>query len=82
MADLQLNAVKVNLIDSASTDSTYDVMREYSKKCGSPLDIGRADHPGTGLARNVLNALRSPSNSLWTRVLSLNRSQKPPSRHG
>jgi glycosyltransferase involved in cell wall biosynthesis len=53
MADLQLNAVEVNLIDSASTDSTYEVMREYSQKCGSPVNIGRADHPGTGLARNV-----------------------------
>jgi glycosyltransferase involved in cell wall biosynthesis len=52
-ADLQRNAVEVNLIDSASTDSTYEVMREYRRKCGSPVNIGQADRPGTGLARNV-----------------------------
>ena len=53
LADLQRNAVEVNLIDSASTDSTYEVMRGYRQKGGSPVNIGRADHPGTGLARNV-----------------------------
>ena len=59
LADLQRNAVEVNLIDSASTDSTYEVMRAYRQKCGCPVNIDRADHAGTGLARNVGNKISS-----------------------
>lgn len=51
--DLTRNTVEVNLIDSASTDSTYEVMREYKEKSGFPINIGQADRPGLGLARNV-----------------------------
>ncbi len=53
LADLTRHAVEVNLIDSASTDSTYEVMREFKKKNSFPVNIAQAEHPGLGLARNV-----------------------------
>jgi LPS sulfotransferase NodH/GT2 family glycosyltransferase len=53
LADLTRNAVEMNLIDSASTDSTYEVMREFKKKNSFPVNVAQAEHPGLGLARNV-----------------------------
>jgi hypothetical protein len=53
LGDLTRNAVEVNLIDSASTDSTREVMLEFKEKNSFPVNIGQADRPGVGLARNV-----------------------------
>jgi GT2 family glycosyltransferase len=53
LADLTRNAVEVTLIDSASTDSTHEVMREFKEKTSITVNIGQADRPGLGLARNV-----------------------------
>lgn len=53
LLDLRRNAVEVNLVDSASTDSTYEVMREFKKNNGFPVNIAQAERPGLGLARNV-----------------------------
>ena len=51
--DLTRSAVEVNLIDSASTDSTPDVMREYKEKGGLPVNVARAVRPGLSVARNT-----------------------------
>jgi len=51
--ELRRNAVEVNLVDSASTDSTYEVMREFKEKSSFPVNIAQAERPGLGLARNV-----------------------------
>jgi glycosyltransferase involved in cell wall biosynthesis len=51
--DLTRSAVEVNLVDSASTDSTQDVMRAYKDKSGLPVNVGRADRPGLSVARNA-----------------------------
>jgi glycosyltransferase involved in cell wall biosynthesis len=53
LRDLTRNAVEVNLIDSASTDSTREVMLEFKEKSSFPVNVGQADRPGVGLARNV-----------------------------
>jgi LPS sulfotransferase NodH/glycosyltransferase involved in cell wall biosynthesis len=53
LADLTRNAVEVNLVDSASIDSTYELMREFKKKNSFPVNMTRAEHPGLGLARNA-----------------------------
>jgi LPS sulfotransferase NodH/GT2 family glycosyltransferase len=53
LVDLTRNAVEVNLVDSASTDSTYEVMREFKKKSSFPVNVTQAERPGLGLARNV-----------------------------
>lgn len=53
LGDLTRNAVEVNLIDSASTDSSHEVMREFKNRLSVPVNIGQADTPGLGLARNV-----------------------------
>jgi glycosyltransferase involved in cell wall biosynthesis len=51
--DLARSAVEVNLIDSASTDSTEGVMRAYREKSGLAVNIVRADRPGLSVARNA-----------------------------
>ncbi len=53
LVDLTGHAVEVNLIDSASTDSTYEVMREFKKKSSFPVNVAQAERPGLGLARNA-----------------------------
>jgi LPS sulfotransferase NodH/glycosyltransferase involved in cell wall biosynthesis len=53
LADLTRNAIELNLVDSASTDSTYESMREFKNKNSLPVNIAQTDHPGLGLARNV-----------------------------
>jgi len=51
--DLARGPVEVNLVDSASTDATHDVMRAYKEKSGLPVNIARAVHSGLSLARNT-----------------------------
>ncbi len=53
LADLTRNAIEVNLVDSASTDSTYEIMREFKKGNSFPVNIAQAERPGLGLARNI-----------------------------
>jgi LPS sulfotransferase NodH/GT2 family glycosyltransferase len=53
LADLTRNAIEVNLVDSASTDSTYELMCEFKKNNSFPVNIAQAERPGLGLARNV-----------------------------
>jgi LPS sulfotransferase NodH/GT2 family glycosyltransferase len=53
LVDLTRSAVEVNLVDSASTDSTYEVMREFKKKSSFAVNVAQAERPGLGLARNV-----------------------------
>jgi glycosyltransferase involved in cell wall biosynthesis len=48
-----LAGVEINLVDSASTDGTYEVMRVYQEKSGLPVHIARAERPGLSLARNT-----------------------------
>lgn len=51
--DITRNGVELNLVDSASTDSTHNVMHEFKRKNGVHVNVGQADRPGLGLARNV-----------------------------
>lgn len=51
--DITRNGVELNLIDSASTDSTHDAMHEFKRKYAFHVNVGQADRPGLGLARNV-----------------------------
>lgn len=51
--DLTRSAVEVNLVDSASTDSTHQVMRAFKGKSGLPVNVGQADRPGLSVARNA-----------------------------
>jgi LPS sulfotransferase NodH/GT2 family glycosyltransferase len=53
LADLTRNAIELNLVDSASTDSTYESMREFKNKNSFPVNIAQTDRPGLGLARNI-----------------------------
>lgn len=53
LADLARNAIEVNLVDSASTDSTYELMREFKNKNSLPVNTAQTKHPGLGLARNI-----------------------------
>lgn len=51
--DLTRGGVEVNLVDSASTDSTHEVMRAFKDKSSLPVNIGQADRPGLSVARNA-----------------------------
>jgi GT2 family glycosyltransferase len=53
LADLARNAIEVNLVDSASTDSTHELMREFKKANSIPVNIAQTERPGLGLARNI-----------------------------
>jgi LPS sulfotransferase NodH/GT2 family glycosyltransferase len=53
LADLTRSGIEVNLVDSASTDSTCEIMREFKNKNSLPVNIAQTEHPGLGLARNV-----------------------------
>jgi LPS sulfotransferase NodH/GT2 family glycosyltransferase len=53
LADLTRNAIEVNLVDSASTDSTYEMMCEFKKKSSFAVNVAQSDRPGLNLARNV-----------------------------
>jgi glycosyltransferase involved in cell wall biosynthesis/predicted O-methyltransferase YrrM len=53
LGDLARNAVELILVDSASSDSTREVMREFKEQSSLKVSIGEADRPGLGLARNI-----------------------------
>jgi glycosyltransferase involved in cell wall biosynthesis len=53
VGDLTRSAVEVNLVDSASTDSTHDVMRAFKDKSGLMVNTVRAGRPGLSVARNA-----------------------------
>ncbi len=53
LVDLTRSAIEVNLVDSASTDSTYELMGEFKKKNSFPVNIAKSERPGLNLARNV-----------------------------
>ena len=52
-AELTRYAIEVNLVDSASTDSTFDIMREFKKASSLSVNIVQTERPGLGLARNI-----------------------------
>ena len=53
LAELTRNAIEVNLVDSASADSTHEIMREFKNKNSLPVNVAQTGRPGLGLARNV-----------------------------
>jgi glycosyltransferase involved in cell wall biosynthesis/predicted O-methyltransferase YrrM len=53
LGDLTRNGVELTLINSASNDSTREVMRHFKEKNSLAVNIGEADRPGLGLARNI-----------------------------
>lgn len=53
LADLTRNAIEVNLVDSASTDATFEIMRQFKQANSFSVNIARTERPGLGLARNI-----------------------------